>query len=185
MWSERHASCCGWPWLECKLFGAGAVCPGGCSYSTHCPWQLRDFCLAPVPPTLSYLILLVTYTSPCAAAHSASHLSVGFCYKLNCWKVQQSGLKTSGKGERWVEAAAAALLSVEVSPSALCCLSPASCFEITQPSKWELKQFKLCRCVLTSAAALVFLLKLHFNFTLWMASGSKVLYLGAALLCDS
>lgn len=139
------------------------LCPGGCSYSTHCPWQLRDFCLAHVPPILSYLILLVTYTSPCAAAHSASHLSVGFCYKLNCWKVQQSGLKTSGKGERWVEAAAAALLSVEMSPSALWCLSPASCFEITQPSKWELKQFKLCRCVLTSAAALVFLLKLHFT----------------------
>lgn len=76
------------------------LCPGGCSYSKHCPWQLRDFCLAPALLALSYLLLLVTCTFPYAAACSASHLSVGLCCKLNCWKVQQSGLKTSGKGER-------------------------------------------------------------------------------------
>lgn len=137
------------------------LCPGGCGYSRRCPWQLRDFCLHSCSshpsliscccsPVLTPVLQLV---QPIPVIHgvvlSNELLKGSAIWVKNLWKRRERRRRSSYS------------LCLYKSPlSALCCLSPASCFEITHPSKWELKQLKLSRCVLTSAATLVFLLKL-------------------------
>lgn len=50
------------------------LCPGGCGYSTHCPWQLRDFCLCSCPshPSHFFLIAAHLFLPLCCSSFSLS-----------------------------------------------------------------------------------------------------------------
>lgn len=121
----RGTSSCGWPWLVCELFGAGAVPQRLQLLYRFALGSLGISASAPVPPTpLLSLIAGHLFLLLCCSSFSLSHLSMGLCCKLNCWKVQQSGLKTSGKGERGGERAAATPSVCTSVPDQPCAASP-------------------------------------------------------------
>lgn len=134
----------------------GRVCTLEAVVALHnYPWYHWDFCLHSSPTPLSFLAAAHLFLPQCCSS------LLGLCCKTNCWKVQQSGFKISGKGGR--EEEQLVLLSVQKCPISSARLSPTLPPALrSHLSEWELKQLKLSGCVLTSAAALVFLLKLHF-----------------------